>query len=290
LLTEGRTSPEALGQAGQYITQNSLDQPVTSGVANVTQEQNRLVGAQAGQQYGVPQAEQQARAGELGYENTLNPYKIGAAPLIGQSMYNQAATDAATSGQARTDIPINTGTQLLGDIRQNYQAGLMPDEMVSAPYVSHVTPQGVQGSGGLINPQFRPAAAAMIQAIQNGSYFGGGSGGQTGTLSSGRGFNYNPPPPISSPTLGTAYQPLPSNEDIPPEGVHSPDIQAKHDADVEALKAQQANLKAKQKQLIADHYERGARGARVLVHTPQLVGYHREHTGHGQIVNVPDYK
>jgi len=228
LLAEGQTSPQALNQAGQYITQNQLGQPNTTAQANNTEEQNRLIGQTASQTLGVPWKTMLAQEGNLTFDNNMSRARNAALMNGGaQAMGNQAQIDAATTGQGVQDIPITTGTQHLGTIAQNYLAGRMPDETVSTPYMSTIGINGVQNSGGVLNPNFRPPAAAMMAAIRNGTYTGGASG-QTHTLPSGQTIvvPQTPGSNIVSPTLGTSYQQpnaanvAPNNQppNVPPAG------------------------------------------------------------------------
>jgi hypothetical protein len=207
LLTEGATSPSALGATGTAITQNQLGMPYTTGAANTVEEQNRLIGARTSQNVGLPGLQPTAEAGGLSYDIGLNPYRMASIPAVGQTIGNQANIGAATTGQAVADLPITTGTQRLQDIAENYRSGFMPDDMTTLPYLATIGSSGVTPSGGQINPSFRPAMIANMAALQRGLLSNGATGGISGSLSSGRGFNYNPPPSAIPPTVGTQYQP-----------------------------------------------------------------------------------
>ena len=178
--------------------------PQTLGQSDIIEAQNKLIGGTALQKSGNLWREQLDRAGNLQYDIGLNEAKLGALPNTQQTIGNQAAIEAAITGQGRADIPITTGTQRLGDVRANYLAGLMPDETVSTPYMSTIGINGVQTSGGSLNPNFRPPAAALMQSLRNGTYMGGANTGAKQTLgSTGRSIIVPPTNPVVQPTMGT---------------------------------------------------------------------------------------
>lgn len=177
----------------------------TGAQGDLTEQQNRAIQARTSQDVGIPTLGPTATAGGLSYDIGLNPYRQASIPSTGATIENQALIGQAQSGQAVSDLPIITGTQHLQSIGENYRSGFMPDEMTTLPYVSTVGAGGVTPSGGQINPSFRPAMIANMAALQRG-LLNGQPQGQTGTLSSGRGFTYNPPPQPTQPMVGTAYQ------------------------------------------------------------------------------------
>jgi hypothetical protein len=149
------------------------------------------------------------------------------------------------SGQAVTDLPITTGTERLGDIRDNYLAGRMPDENITEPYVSTIASNGVTPSGGVMNPYFRPASLANMQYMMN-----GGLMGNKGAVTTSSGTTYmrpTPPPQAIQPTVGSNYQQQPSVQ-IPSEAQQDTD-DAKHDAVQATIASQIADLKAQQKHI-----------------------------------------
>jgi hypothetical protein len=328
LATEGNTSPSALGSTGTAITQNQLGMPYTTGAANTTEEQNRLIGARAAQSLNIPFNQQLDTAGNLQYDVGLNQARLGSLPSAQQIIGNQAAIGAATTGQQIADLPITTGTQRLQDIAENYRSGMMSDERTSVPYMATIGAQGVTPSGGVLNPAYRPPMMAQMAALQ---HLGNQPTG--GTLSSGRGFTYSPPPPTAvPPTLGTNFQ-QGSNQNAATNAtpvdkypgysvdfttgrvfqdgqdvtgrVNPAILQAateqyneskqdvsktQHDATQSTIAANVAALKAHSKNLQM-HYERGAHGQMFKVPPPpQLIGYHTEKGARGMPVQVPDYQ
>jgi hypothetical protein len=183
-----------LGQVGATGTQGDL-----------TEQQNRAIQARTSQDVGIPTMQPTAEAGGLSYDIGLNPYRQASVPAVGSTIENQALIGQGQSAQTVSDLPTLTGTQHLQTIGENYRSGFMPDEMTTLPYVSTVGAGGVTPSGGQINPSFRPAMIANMAALQRG-LVNGQPAGQTGTLSSGKGFTYNPPPAAVQPMVGTAYQ------------------------------------------------------------------------------------
>lgn len=282
LLTEGRTTPEALGQEGQFIAQNQMGQPMTTAMANTIGQQNLLSGQRSSQALGNPFAEQLNEAGKLAYDTGLNTAHIKALPEEAQTILNQAAVNAGMTGQLKTDLPINTGTQRLGDIIANYQAGYMPDMSANTPYLSYVTPEGVSDSGGVLNRNFRPPSLATMQALVGGNALGNTLGNSI-SVPTPQGNTYNMPaqrPGITHPTVGTQFQPqmLQQTE----EQKRAEDAQnAQHDSLQADIKAKKALLDSEAKAAKAKHLTlpvygklhnaASALGNASLLNTPQNV-------------------
>ena len=270
-------------RAQQQINANNLSEATGEGLLNIPMRR-ALVGDQglnyqSGQLAGDTALQPQEfynKGMQMGNDSMLLGGQRAAIPLENQDLYNRSLIGATQSGQGVSDLPITTGSQRLGDIAQNYELSHRPDDMVGTPYMDMVSKFGVTPSGGNLNPYFRPAAAATMQALQRGNYMGTGN---TVTDSSGKyTMPVKPGNTTIHPTLGTAYdgkilgqasingQPDEANQDIIDR--HNDAIDAHHKSSQADIDANIAQLKAQKAQLQKEHLSSGL--LPTLYHTKDL--------------------
>lgn len=189
--------------------------------------------------------------------------QVGALPNTTATIGNQAAIEAGTTGQEKANLPLTTGTLANDAMWQNIHSQYEPDTLVGTPYVSRLTPTGVTLSNGQLNPMFRPAAAATMQALSRGNYLGGNT---TAPVITSSGNAYIKPTPVNpsimTPTIGDAYKTPEQQQDEQDKIKEIQDSseshrQAQHDAVQATIASKIAQLKAQQKILQAKHQRAG---------------------------------
>jgi len=176
------------------------------------QHQRQVLSAQVGQDA----AEAQINANFNKVKLAQSQASVNTIPQTTQAQIDQDHINAGLIAQQRHDLGLTTGTMGNNSLWENIASQTHPDSLVSEPYLMTRNPDGsVNASGGVLNPRFRPAAAATMAAIKNGVYSGVGNGAvQTpkGVFTPAIDPNAN----ILHPTIGAGGQPQQSTNSISP--------------------------------------------------------------------------
>jgi len=177
-----RLAPSYLNSEVQARQFAAMGGNAVTSQAALTGAQNQLIGNTALQKSGNLWREQLDRAGGLQYDIGRNEALLGALPNTQAAIRNQAAIEAGLTGQQRADLPTTIGSMAGEGAQRNLAANYFPDSLVGMPYVDRYIPgKGIQTSGGNLYSGYRPAAAALMQSLQRGSYMGGGTPTPTST-------------------------------------------------------------------------------------------------------------
>jgi hypothetical protein len=289
-------SREQVGAQGGLNTGLPGSIGVTGTRADLASEQNRLIGSTAEQQSGLPWKTPLEQSQDADYNIGLNPYRMSTIGDVGQTMQNQTALGNIISGQDLAQKPyINDAANRtdayglihnnLGLIKTPGAGSINPDGTVNRGSfmtdsmrqfqamqqgLNGGTGQSITTKGGL-NVNYNPPVNVFPKTIGQQSQ----SQPQPINLQS---YNAVPlekyPDILADPATGRFYnsqhqditdQLQPQDKEVlgrayseQTQEKQQNAIQAKHDADTAALKAQKAALDAKQKQIESNHQNNNA--------------------------------